>query len=251
MPSLRHVAERLSRGVTFRRRLPAGFGPGRIVVSPDAGLRLLRPNLAATEPLLFDAVRRLVKPGMKIWDIGANLGLFGFAAAWMAGPSGEVLLVEADPWLCSVLQRSTHGLAGAGYAPVTLAACAMTDRAGPVRFEIAARGRASNSIRGYGHSQRGGIRDTLVVGGCTADQLLDDAFQPDLIKIDVEGAELAVLRGAAGVLKTRPALVLEVGEENADAVTDLLSQAGYRLHDAEDGMRPIERCRWATVALPA
>lgn len=140
---------------------------------------------------------------MKIRDVGANLGLFGFAAAWMAGPAGAVLLVEVDPWLCSILQRSAHGLAGAGYAPVTLAACAMSDRAGPVRFEIAARGRASNSIWGYGHSQRGGVRDTLVAGSCTEDQLLDAAFRPDLIQIDVEGTELAVLQRAAGVLQDR------------------------------------------------
>ena len=188
---------------------------------------------------------------MNVWDIGANLGLFGFAAAWMAGPLGHVLLLEADPWLCSLLQRSASGLVGKGYADVVVASCAITDHAGPVSFEIAARGRASNAIRGFGRSQAGGVREAVVVGGITLDQLQDASFRPDVIKIDVEGAELPALRGASAVLASRPALLLEVGEESADEATAVLRAAGYRLHDAEADMLPINRCTWATVALPA
>jgi predicted RNA methylase len=143
MNVLRNAAERIARRVVFTRCLPSGFGPGRISVSPDAMLGIVNWNIADTDPTLFAAARRHVKAGMRVWDIGANLGLFGFAAAWMAGSQGRVLLVEADPWLCSLLQRSARGLAGKGYADVVVASCAVTDHAGPVGFEIAARNRAS------------------------------------------------------------------------------------------------------------
>jgi len=251
MTALRSIAERLARGVTFSRRLPAGFGPGRILVSPDAMLRIATPHLESADPTLFASVRRLVKPGMRVWDIGANLGLFGFAAAWMAGPQGRVLLVEADPWLCSLLQRSARRLAGKAYAETVVASCAINDHAGPVSFAIAARGRACNSISDLSHLQAGGVRETLVVGGVTLDQLLAASFRPDIIKIDVEGAELSLLQGASALLTHRPTILIEVNEQNTGEVTAILRSAGYSLYNAEADMQPVERCVWATVALPA
>ena len=116
----------MARGLVLPRRLPTGFGPSRIFISPDATLKVIKPHLESADPTLFAAVRRLVKPGMKVWDIGANLGLFGFAAAWIAGSQGRVLLVEADPWLCYLLQRWARTLAGKGYADAGVASCAPT-----------------------------------------------------------------------------------------------------------------------------
>jgi FkbM family methyltransferase len=249
MIPFRRIAERLARGLVVRRRLPAGFGPGRVLVSPDSMLRVMSPDLAAADPLLFAFARRFVTPGMAVWDIGANLGLFGFAAAWMAGPAGRVLLVEPDPWLCGLLQRSARGLAGRGYAPTLPACCAVVGEAGPVELHIAARGRASNAVGAFGRSQMGGVRDRLVTGGVTLDQLLAASFPPGLVKIDIEGAEVEALRGAAALLRTRPVILAEVGREGAEEATAILRAAGYRLHDSS--LRPVDRCVWATVALPA
>ena len=249
-PPVRRVAERLARRVTVWRRLPAGFGPGRILVTPDAMLAVLKPRLEDVDPVLFDLARQLVRPGMRIWDIGADLGLFGFAAAWRAGRDGSVLLVEPDPGLCAVLERSVERLAGRGYAPTAIACCAALDRAGPVRFRIAARGRATNAVTGFGPGPRGGVRRTLVVGSTSLDGLLEAADPPDLVKLDTQGAELAVLRGAAAVLRRRPVLMVKVREQDATAMTALLLGAGYHLLDGGAGLRPVERCTALTVAIP-
>lgn len=74
------------------------------------------------------------------------------------------------------------------------------------------------------------------------------------MKIDVEGAELPVLRGAPRLLREhRPRLLLEVYDAAADAVTALLHEAGYTLFDFGQGWtarRPVARATYHTLALP-
>ena len=56
---------------------------------------------------------------------------------------------------------------------------------------------------------------------------------PDVIKIDVEGAEAHVLAGGPAVLRAHPRIICEVAKENAAAVSDLLARSGYTLYDGE------------------
>lgn len=250
---IRSFAERLVRGRSFSRRLPAAFGAVRIFVSGDARLRNLLPGRKALDPVLLAQVRATVKSETSIWDIGANVGVFAFAAAGLAGPNGRVLAVEPDPWLFGLLQRSRSANRGK-LGEVELLCAAVADRAGIARFHIAARGRASNALAGFGNSQMGGVREELLVPIVTLDQLLEATFVPELVKIDVEGAELLALQGARRLLaEVRPRLLLEVAEANAEAVTALLHGAGYRLFDAADparGLPPVARAVWDTLAVP-
>ncbi|MCL6608968.1 MAG: FkbM family methyltransferase, partial [Geminicoccaceae bacterium] len=106
--------------------------------------------------------RWLVGPGRRVWDIGANVGVFAFAAAGRAGADGRVLAVEPDPWLFALLQHSRAANRG-GLAPVELLCAAVADRSGLARLQIAARGRAANTLAGFGSSQMGGVREELLV----------------------------------------------------------------------------------------
>lgn len=96
MTAFRRLAERLSRGRVLKRHLPREFGGGSVYVTPDAALRFWRQNLYKADPMLFDAARELVRPGDVVWDVGANVGLFSFATAALAGPTGQVLAIEPD-----------------------------------------------------------------------------------------------------------------------------------------------------------
>src|SRR6266850_1933144 len=94
---LRRLAERLSRGVVLRRHLPSDFQRLPLYVTPEAGLRHWA-DLSSVDRHLLRMVRELVRPGV-VWDVGANVGLFAFSAAAIAGPSGLVLAIEPDVWL--------------------------------------------------------------------------------------------------------------------------------------------------------
>lgn len=152
---LREIVERVSRDRVLRRRMPADLGGGPIYASPDAMLKYWRRDISASDPALLAAAKQLIRPGMRVWDIGANVGIFTFAAQFLAGPSGHVLGVEADPWLVSLLQRSRASRAGTG-AVVDFLCAAVSGNAELARFNIAARGRAASALKGAGTTQMGG-----------------------------------------------------------------------------------------------
>ncbi|MBW8873590.1 MAG: FkbM family methyltransferase [Acidobacteria bacterium] len=251
---LRSFAERLSRGRVLRRRLPANLGGHTLYVTPDSALKLWRRELWQADPLLLSVATELVHPGDTVWDVGANVGLFTFAAAFLAGAGGHVLAVEADDWLTTLLRRSAAGLP-ASHAPVDVLTAAVSDSAGIAELCIAARGRAGNHLRDVaGSSQAGGTRAVSKVVTVTLDGLLDVLPAPRVLKLDTEGAEARCLQGAERLLSTiRPAVFCEVNAENVEAAGEILRRHGYLLFDAQVPPRdrhPLPEPVWDTLALP-
>jgi len=233
----RRMAEIASRGVVLRRELPAHLGGKPLYVSPECSLRYWGRELAAVDPILWRMADHYVRPGDVVWDVGANLGLFGFAAAHRAS---RVLLLEPDPWLANLLRKSA-----AHYSNVSVIETAVADYCGTGTLHIATRGRASNFLFGNGNSQAGGKRRAEQVRVASLDSLPGPL--PNIVKIDVEGSELAVLRGATQILaKARPIVICEVSGQ-CKSVTKLL--AGYTLFSGEGGT-PIATASWNTVAIP-
>jgi FkbM family methyltransferase len=250
--SLRLALERASHRVVVRRRLPPPFDGARMYVSTEGGLRYLAHTMAKVDPALLQLAAEVVRRGDTVWDIGANLGLFSFAAAVMAGPQGRVLAVEADTDLVRLLHRSARA-SGTGPAPVEILPAAVSAELSVARFHIARRNRATSHLAGYGSAMAGGVRTTRLVPTVTLDWLAERFPGPDVLKIDVEGAELAVLTGAARVLAGSPAVICEVSGQNTAAVSDLLAGHGYALYDGdqEPGERaPLKAAPFNTLAQP-
>ncbi len=255
--SLRLALERATHRVVVRRRLPPPFASARIYVSTEGGLRYLARTMAEVDPALLRLAAEVVRPGDTVWDIGANMGLFSFAAAVMAGPQGRVLAVEADTDLTGLLRRSAAdgtGARPARRAPVEVLPVAVSDDLSVAQFNIAHRNRATSHLAGFGSAMAGGVRTTQLVPTVTLDWLADRFSFPDVLKIDVEGAELAVLEGGATVLARSPAVVCEVCAQNADAVTQILGGHGYALYDGDrcGGDRvPVAAAPFNTLAIAA
>lgn len=255
MRQIRTLVERMSRGRSFWRRLPAPFSAARVLVTPDAALSYLKIGDAWCDPELLQVVNQFVKPGNTVWDIGANVGVFGAAAAVAAGTSGTVVCIEPDLVLAQLI-RTTASKLPPGCAKLEVLATAVAETPGVAAFNVAERGRASNALEEFSgvRSQAGSVRERQLVPVVSMDDLLGVSPSPSVVKIDVEGAESVIFKGASRVLReVRPLIYVEVGETQNAVVTRQLLDASYELFDPSKplaGQSPLHECLWNTLAIP-
>ncbi len=245
----------MSRGVVLRRRLPSKFGSLPIYVTPEAGLRYWL-RMSQVDPFLYNMVEELVQPGSVVWDVGANVGLFGLCAAALAGPSGYVVSIEPDLWLAHLVARSSRRIShsSSASAHVKVLCAAVSDSCGISELVIAERERASNHLVGAsGSTQARAQRFTQPTVSVTLDSLLLHFPAPSVVKIDVETHETSVLRGAEKILnEIKPKILCEVHKQNSMDVTNLLHAAGYQLYGAQTQPHPPTKRAWFnTLAVPA
>ena len=191
---LRRMAEVLLGSVKVRRTIPKCVGEGVVVANAKVGgLRYLFRSARRLDPVLFDVVQATVRPDDVVWDIGGNVGLYAAAAAGLAGRAGRIYSVEADRDAFSLLLQTAKAQP-AGHAPINCLNVAVAKDCGVVNFNIAKRSRSSNFIVGFGSTQSGGVIESRLIPSLNLDVLLSAFSKPDVIKIDVEGAELVVLQ---------------------------------------------------------
>ncbi len=151
-----------------------------------------------------------LREGDTVLDCGAHFGLYSVLAGHAIG-SGRVLAVEANPATVPVLQRNLEAHRTPGACAIARAVAAEN---GESRFYPAAPGRAAySSLIPEDEAQ-----EAVAVAATTLDQLLDEqgVARADFAKIDVEGAEIDVLRGAARSLAEGrlPLVMIECSEAN-------------------------------------
>lgn len=251
---IRRLVERLLRDRVLRRRLPPAFDHAPIYCSSAGGLKMLLKPMAKVDPSLLRLAELYVRRGHTVWDIGANMGLFSVAAAAKAGREGNVFAFEADAWLVQQLHRTVRAQPRAS-AAITVLPVAVGGSTGLRRFAVSRRCRAMNTLADYAGDEQGVEHRNVM--SVDASSLLEWLPQPQVIKIDVEGAELEVLRAAVPILEhCRPIVICEVWPGNRAEVSRVLKGAGYSLHDADTpstgGTTPpaLQEASWNTLALP-
>jgi len=235
------------------RRMPEEYGSAKIRLSPEASLKYWRHDSRRYDPSLMALAKEVVKPGAVVWDLGANVGLFSFAAAFASGREGSVLAVEADPWIAELLEESARS-APPSHAPITVVRAAVCERAGRVDLAISSRSRAANHLAGVQGSPLAGPAKRIESVPCLSlDDLLLLHPAPQVLKVDIEGAEVLALRGGSKVLDLEPVLLCEVDDQNVEVVSEMLQGRGYELFDSEEASRPRKRLSLAafnTLAIP-
>jgi FkbM family methyltransferase len=251
MKSIRKTMERLMRGRTFIRALPKRYAPTRLYVSPDSQMKYVLPGERAFDAELLQIVDLWIRPNSVVWDVGANIGVFGFAAASIAR-HGKIIAIEPDCWLANLMIQSKM-IPENSQLQIEILCAAISNSVGVETLQIAMRGRASNSLAiAGGRTNQGGSRCEFSTVTLTLDWMLEYFAPPTFVKIDVEGAEQLVLEGASRLLsEIRPIIYVEVGKTQASSVSEMLQSFCYQLYDPLDSdlTRPLESCGFNTLAI--
>lgn len=184
----------------------------------------------------FDEMRFLthyLRPGDVFGDFGANVGVYSVLAASVGA---TVLAVEPVPDTYARLQRNLRLNDVEGQA----VNCGLSDRGGTLRF--------TTGLGGMNRVATGRDSETLEVDVIAVDELVArTGLAPNAVKIDVEGFELPLLRGAADLLSNTVAIIIELngngkkyGHSDRD-VHNLLVDAGFGCFDylpESRGLRP-------------
>jgi FkbM family methyltransferase len=163
-------------------------------------LMLLDAGPEGLEPGTRRVLTRLLGPGTTFVDVGAHIGLLTLAGARAVGASGKVLAIEPVPLCFGLLQRS---LTINGLAERVEGKCQAVG-AHHARCRFFVRDVLGHSSLTRGEFAAGG--DEIEVSVTPLDELVRPGQRVDLIKIDVEGAELAVLEGMTRIIAENPEL---------------------------------------------
>jgi FkbM family methyltransferase len=230
LPPVRDSARFVLAPVTARRRVPGTHYRVRFPAAQYLGW--ISPGGMKRDQGIAQRFRDHIHPGDTVIDVGANIGIHTMLAAELVGRSGHVHAFEPDPQSMFYLMTNVNRNRLAGR--VTLWSLAASDRSASAQLYLDLKTARTTSLRANAYSPDTQIRQPIFVATAPLDDLITQP--PQFLKIDVEGAELAVLAGASRLLcDYRPVLLVEVLGDNLPSVTSLLVPLGYSLTDAGSG----------------
>jgi len=197
--------------------------------------------LGTYEPELADAAREFIRPGMIVYDVGANIGYVSLLLAHAARPDGKVFAFEALPANIERIRRNIelNGLENR----ISLIPRAVADKGGELTFyvhESVGMGKVAGSA---GRPQEQ-YQAEITVKALSLDEFVYQQGNPapDVVKMDIEGGEVLALPGMKRILaEHQPLLLLELhGPESEEVAWKILKDAGYSLHQMTGGYPPIE-----------
>lgn len=195
------------------------------------------------EPNEMFSVANLLKPGMSFVDIGAHEGIFSLLAAVAVGPDGAVHAFEPSPRERARLAANItlNRLENVHVHPVALGETSHT----ATLLVSDAEHPGHNTLGAFSHRETTHAY-SVDVNVETLDRFVEQLAieRIDLMKLDVEGSESAVLKGAATTLNSfRPVLILEAQQtalermgSSVEELLRLLASHGYRIETF--GRRP-------------
>lgn len=213
------------------RWLGVAWGPS-ILADPTKAIGRSILTTGVYDLAVSEILARLIRAGDTVIDAGAHIGYMTLLAGIAAGPAGTVISFEPHPLLFSVLRRNVDSVRrGFPLADTTLREAALGEIAGTAEL-VLAKGMAAND--GIAHIATGVGRHeetTTTVEVETIDGALNGETA-GVIKLDVEGAELSVLKGATRVLRARRVrhILFEDHAGNDGDVAHFLRDFGCRLY---------------------
>jgi len=214
-------------------------------LAPSGGYPPLAMANNRYEPATTRLFQTTVTPGMVMVDIGAHVGYYTLLAAQLTGPTGQIYAFEPEPGNHDTLLKNIELN---GHDNITATRSAVSDRQGSATMYLTSLDSGRHSLFLHDLPQRG----NAAVETTTLDLFLEARDWPkiDLIKIDVEGAEVAVLDGMSQSLERFPGLkiiiefnpaLLQSASVAPISFLDKLRSLGFQISVIDDstGLSPV------------
>ena len=229
-------------------------GEGTIRHGVGAGLRFNATGgnvgylLGTTEPEEQAALAGFLKPGAVFYDIGANIGFYSTIAARLVGETGHVYAFEPFPISATAVQTNASLN---GFSNVTVVVAAVTNEQGVVSLAISDASR-KHRVATTGENGNIDVRSIRMDSYVTDENLRP----PDVVMIDVEGAEVDVLKGMLETIRNhRPTIMCEVHwilDELYDFCRTELNPLGYELRTLTGEPLPTTQAvRYHALLIPS
>jgi FkbM family methyltransferase len=203
------------------------------------------------EPETVRIVESLLRPGMTFFDVGAHVGQYTLLGANVVGQTGQVQAFEADPDTFALLMRN---VTANRLGNVITNHCAISAHEGTVELFLGSpENIGTNSLRKPGNFSG---RSATVSSTKLSTYINGEDTKPNLIKLDIEGAELDALKTIAEYLNRSdaPTLIIEFCEKTQQRfghscaeLAAFLKHCGYSLYTiTEDGMRQFSHSDFET-----
>lgn len=205
--------------------------------------------LGTSEPEEQDALHRFLKPDQVFYDIGANVGFFSVLGARFVGPNGRVYAFEPIPACVAKIKKNA---AINGFAQIETIETGVSSTTGRARLRVAAA--TAHSVLAVAGSYDDG--HTIDITLTTIDDFVQSRGPrpPNVVMIDVEGAEVEVLKGMHRTLADhRPIVMCEVhwiGDAFLSYCREHLIPLGYRVEPLAGGDFPPSTTRYHAVLTP-
>lgn len=194
------------------------------------------------EPELIDVAKRYIDPKKDILDIGSNIGLYSVLFSQIISNNNRVLSIEPTPMALKFLIKNIKN--NRCQDSIIIFDGVATDIKGEYQLKTISGMEEYSSLKDIVHpAVKDKLQEIISVKGDTIDDLVDYYdLTPGFIKIDVEGAEYLVLKGAINTIKRyKPIILSELsdtllasfGAASSD-ILDILENNGYNIFNAYD-----------------
>lgn len=189
------------------------------------------------EPMETSIVKKMVKKGDYVIDIGANIGYYTLIMAKLVGETGKVFAFEPDPNNFELLKKNVEYN---GYKNVVLFNQAVSNENGTLKLYYTQNGSISRTF------DAGDGRQTMDIQAVRLDDVIKEKI--DFIKIDIEGFEIMAMKGAYNILNTyhptvisefTPRDIAKLGFKAKDYLR-MYELLGYDIYDADEEASKVE-----------
>jgi len=219
----------------------SNYLPRQIIVKTPSGISFLaRPKYEDLARYLFaESIAKwepleilTPKKNDVIIDIGANTGYYALRLSSLVGIDGKIIAIEPDPQTFNTLKKNCelNNILNIDFHNI-----AISNSNGEITFHQSVFHSGTSSL--FVNKNNNSKINKLVVKTTTLDELVKEEYDEIAwIKIDVEGAELAVLKGSLSILRKTKNIIIEVHEhilkqnnENSNEILEILETSGFKI----------------------